>query len=456
MLNFLNKRLDKQSRTLFKNSSWVFFANIIGSGISLLRGIVIARGLGAELFGIFTVLTAFIHFVMEIFNLNLITPIIKFGAQYKAESRPDKLVALIRASILATVVIAITSIVVICILTFTTYETFIKTPDLEWFAIAYSFVSALLLFNHINRGVLRLYFKFKLNSIVQIIMDVIELLLIATALLLYPKELKYFLIAVLISRFVNFIIPAIAAFKELLPELKDHLDATISLIRNEFKTIRIFTLNNSVARTVQSLINNGDILVVGMLATNPAQAGYYAVGKKLAWAILTLFDPLTNSIYPQLCKLVAERKVKGISKMIIRLTALASIPTTLFIITAYFFNETIVTLILGKEYLAAAGTFKFLTVAAMLYGVFFWIQPLLQALNMTALRLWVTLAGLVSGLISAYFLIPVYGAYGMALTMIIMNIIMPSIFLYFIIKKLRSELIKNETDSSITNEHEIE
>ncbi len=448
MLNFLNKRLDTQSRTLFKNSSWVFFANIIGSGLTFIRGIVIARGLGAELFGVYTVLVAFINFVMEICNLNLMTPIIKFGAQFKAENRPDKLVALIKSSILATLAIALTSFLVICILTFTSYNTFIKTPGLEWFAIAYSIVSGFLLFNHINRGVLRLFFKFKINSIVQIIMDVIELLLVAVALFLYPKELKYFLIAILASRFVNFIIPAIAAYRELLPELKDHLNAGISLIKDEFKTIRIFTINNSVARTVQSLINNGDILVVGMLANSPAQAGYYAVGKKLAWAILTLFDPLTNSIYPQLCKLIAERQIKGISKMIIRMTALAAVPTLLFVTIAFFFSETIITFVFGKEYLQAAGTFSLLTVASLLYAVFFWLQPLLQALNMTAIRLWVSLVGLLTGLISAYLLIPVYGANGMALTMIVMNVIMPAIFLYFVITKLKSELQKSETDSN--------
>jgi len=449
MVNFLRKRLDTQSKTLFKNSSWVFFANMVGTGLTFIRGIVIARGLGAELFGVYTVIVAFINSVMEVFNLNLMTPIIKFGSQYKAENRPDKLVALIKSSLVATTVIAIGSVIIITILTYTSYGTFAKTPGLEWFAIAYSVVAGFLLFNHINRGVLRLFFKFKLNSIVQIIMDVAELALVALALLVYPKELKYFLIAILISRFVNFIIPAFAAYRELLPELKDHLSAGMSLIKSEFKSIRIFTLNNSVARTVQSLINNGDVLVIGLLSNNPAHAGYYAVGKKLAWAILTLFDPLTNSIYPQLCKLIAEKQIGGISKMLIKMTGIAAIPTFLFIIVAYFFSELIITTVFGKDYLEAANTFALLTVASMLYSVFFWMQPLLQALNMTGIRLRVSLVGMAAGIISAYLLIPVYGSEGMAMTMIIMNVIMPAIFLYFVIQKLKLEMINSQvTDSN--------
>ncbi|MDQ3051133.1 MAG: oligosaccharide flippase family protein [Bacteroidota bacterium] len=443
MLNFLKKRLDTQSKTLFKNSSWVFFANIIGSGLTFIRGIVIARGLGAELFGVYTVLVAFINTVMELLNLNLMTPIIKFGSQYKSAKRPDKLVALIKSSMIATLAIGIASVLVITVLTYTSYDVFIKTPGLEWFAIAYSIVAGFLLFNHINRGVLRLYFKFKLNSIVQIIMDVAELLLVTLALFIYPNELKYFLIAILTSRFINFIIPAIAAYRELLPEFRSHLQASVSLIREDFKSIRIFTLNNSFARTVQSLINNGDVLIIGVLASSPAQAGYYAVGKKLAWAILTLFDPLTNSIYPQLCKLIDEGQVKGISKMLIKMTGIAAVPATLFIIIAFFFNEIIITTVFGKDFLEASSTFALLTVASLLYSLFFWMQPLLQALNMTGLRLRVSLIGLITGIAAAYFLIPTYGADGMAVTMIIMNVVMPAIFLYFVVNKMKSEILKN-------------
>ena len=91
----------------------------------------------------------------------------------------------------------------------------------------------------------------------------------------------------------------------------------------------------------------------------------------------------------------------------------------------------------------ASGTFALLTVASLLYSVFFWLQPLLQALNMTAIRLKVSLIGLITGIIAAYYLVPEYGAEGMALTMIIMNVVMPGIFLYFVINKLKIEMLSS-------------
>lgn len=437
MLNFLRKRLDTQSKTLFKNSSWVFFSNIVGVGLTFVRSIIIARGLGAELFGIYTVIVAFIVTVMEVLNLNLITPVIRYGAQYKAENRPDKTVALIKLALLVTSVISLLSILTVSVLTFLTYDTFIKAPGLEWFSISYSVAASILLFSHVSRGALRLYFKFKLNSIIQIIMDVAELVLVAIALLIFPKQLEYFLIAILVSRLFNGIIPTVAAFKELMPEFKDHLAAPVSLLKDQLKTIRSFVIHNSLARTVQSLINNGDVLLIGVLSESPAQAAFYAVGKKLAWTILTLTDPFSNSVYPQFCKLYSENQTDDIIKMVVKLTTLAAIPASIFMLVAYFLNEWIITLFFGDQYLGAADTFSILTGASLLYAMFFWIQPLLQALDLVSTRLYVSLMGLVIGLISAYLLIPVYGTDGMAITIIIINIIMPGFFITFAFRKLR-------------------
>jgi O-antigen/teichoic acid export membrane protein len=439
MKKFISKRLDTQSKTLFKNSSWVFFANIFGVILTFLRAIVIARGLGAELFGIYTVIVAFITTVMEVLNLNLATAIIRFGAKFKAENRPDKLVALIKISVLATLGIAVASVTVISILTFTTYDTFIKAPGLSWFSITYTFAASALLFNQISRGVLRLYFKFKVNSVIQMIMDVIELSLITSALFIWPKELHYFLIAILFSRFINGAIPAIAAFRELLPELREHTKAKISIISTQFKEIRVFVITNSFSRTIQSLINNGDVLLIGILASSPTQAAYYAVGKKLAFSILTLTDPLSNSIFPQLCKLHAEKQFKSIRMMLLKLTAMAAIPATIFMLVAIFFNQWIIKTAFGEEYLEAGTTFYLLTGASLIYAMFFWIQPLLQAIDLVYLRLKVSIIGFITGLTTAYFLIPKYGSDGMAFTMILMNVIMPGFFIYYALKKLDSD-----------------
>ncbi|MBK8414958.1 MAG: oligosaccharide flippase family protein [Bacteroidetes bacterium] len=53
--------------------------------MTFIRSIVIARGLGAELYGIFAVMTAFIVTIQAILNLNLGAVVIRFGSKYKTD-----------------------------------------------------------------------------------------------------------------------------------------------------------------------------------------------------------------------------------------------------------------------------------------------------------------------------------------------------------------------------------
>lgn len=444
MIKFLRKKLDSQIKTLLKNSSWVIYSFIFGTLLAFVRSIIVARGLGAELFGIYAVITAFIGTLQAIFNLNLGAVVIKYGSTYKTENREDKIVSLVKLCFLASSVAIVISVLIVSGFVLFSYDTFIKAPGLGWFAILYSIAASGLFFTQISKGTLRLYFKFKSNSIVQMVIDFIEVLLIFLSLYFFPKNLNMFLLAILVSRLVNNVIPNIAAFRELIPELRIHLDASISLIKSQFKQIGYFAFHNSLAKTLQTLINTGDILIIGLLAGSPTQAGFYSVGKRVAFSILALTDPLVSSIYPQLCLLYAENKISEIKRMILKLSMMAAVPATVLVLIAFFFHEIIMKTLYGPEYIAAGETFYLLTGASLISAVFFWIHPLLQALDLLKIRLKIYLIGISAGLISAYFLVPLYGSKGMAFSLILVNLTMPYFLIHYSLKKLNESKIENK------------
>jgi hypothetical protein len=76
----LKERLDGQLKVLIKNSSWVFFANGVRTLLTFVKSIIIARGLGADLYGNYVLVVAFVGTIQEFFNLNIGAAVIKFGA----------------------------------------------------------------------------------------------------------------------------------------------------------------------------------------------------------------------------------------------------------------------------------------------------------------------------------------------------------------------------------------
>ncbi len=438
MLNFFKRLVDLQSLTLLKNSSWVFASNFLGAVLAFFKAILIARLLGAESYGVFTVIIVFIATITEVFNLNLGAALIRFGAGYNAEGRNDKVLSLIKGSLLASSVVLFLSVLVTILFTLFSYNTFILKPDLEWFSVLYALAAGSVLFNQIGRSALRLFFRFKKNALIQIVLDLIDFSIIVTALLIFPARLDIFLIAVLITTFINGIIPNIAAWKELKSDLPKWSSVSFRAILPDLKPIRSFVFRNSLAKTLQSLTNKGDVLILGILSANPVQVGLYAVGKKLAYYVLVFTDPLVTSVYPQFCKLREEKNNSAILKMILRLTLIATGPAILFVILSFILGEWLITLVFGNDYSSAGTTFGILSISAAVQAVLFWMQPLLQAFDLMSQRVWVFLTGIITGTTAAFILVPESGSPGMAWAVVISQIIMTILFLILVFKKVNS------------------
>ncbi len=430
------KRLDNESKTLFKNSSWIFFSNFVGIGLGFLRSVVIARGLGAEIFGTYAIVVAFVGIVQEFLNLNLGTAIIKFGAAYHNEQRIDKLTALIKLSLKASGIMILVSIVVVTLLSLISYSTFINKPGLELFIIFYAVAASTKYFNSISNGILRLYFKFRLNSVIQIIMDVVETILIILAILFFRSNLEVFFITIIITRFLNGVICNWMAFWELRKEILPFIKVKADLIKDEIKDVRSFVIGNSLGNSLKSLMAQGDVLLLGALA-GPVQVAFYAVAKRLGYAILALTDPLMQSIFPQFSKLVAEKKYHEIKKMLRKVTLAAIIPAVVLILVVYFFKEWIVVTVYGKKYMDAVNPFLWLLAGAVMGSITFWTLPLIQSLGLVKFRLKIYSIAIVTGALIATLLIPSRAAAGMAIALLCANLIINSSFVYKAYERIR-------------------
>ena len=435
----LKGKLDSQSKLLFKNSGWVFFSNFFSTGLAFIRSVIIARGLGPGIYGTYAIVVAFVGLIQEFLNLNVGTALIKFGAVYQLENRSDKLMAFVKSGLLVSFIMAFVSILVIAALCFLSYGTFIDKPDLEWFIISYAIVASITYVNSISRALLRLHYKFRMSSIIQMIMDIIETLAIAIAVFFYPKDLNIFFVAIIITRFLNGFICNLLAYYELKEELAPHLTAPMILIRQERKSIREFILGNSIGNSMKTVISQGDVLLLGLL-TNPQQVGFYAVAKKLAYSVLTLSDPLVQSIYPQLSKLLAEKKFSEVKNMLIKITSLAMIPGLIFIVFTFFLNEWIIKTIYGPEYLPATKAFFYFVIGAVLGTATFWTLPLVQSMGIVKVRIKVYIATIILGSTLAYILIPIMHNAGMALALLLTNVMNMLIFIYVAEKRINQSI----------------
>ena len=432
----IGKRLDGESKTLIKNSSWVFIASLNSAVCDFIRSIILGRGLGVENFGVYILIITLVHTIQEFFNLNLGTALIKFGAEYKSSNNIEKLVALLKASFALAGATAIISVLFIAAVNQFAYEVFISQPGLHLYIQVYAIAASLSFFDYISISFLKLYFKFRLNSLVKILLDVLELGIIGTAVYLFPGRLSKVIVAAICALLVKGLIYNGVALWELRDVILPNLGARIASLRVDWRRIQAFVINNSASRTIHTLIFSGDVLLLGALA-GPVQVGYYAIAKKLAFAILRITDPLSNSIYPQLATLVAEKRYADVTVMLKKVTSLLACLIVPIFTIALVLGEWIMTFIYGNEYRPAAISFVILLAAAGISAIFFWSTSLIFSLGRVDVRLKAYLLSLLVGGTLAYLLTPVYGATGLAVSLLVAVAIQLLMFLSVSVRSLR-------------------
>ena len=334
---------------------------------------------------------------------------------------------------------AVASVIIISILTHFTYGYFFDIPGLQKFIILYSAINGIAFLDNIGRAALKVYYKFKLNSIVQMSMDTFEFITITTCIYLFNNNLNYFFYSVVFSKLINSTICNIAVFYELRKELKNHLSTKINIIKLHYKEISNFIVGNSFGNTLKTFLNQGDVLLLNLWGSHAA-VGLYSVSKKLAYAILTVTDPLVTSIYPQLAHLVSQKKFKELKLMLVKITKLALIPVAFFTIIVFIFKDHIITFIYGEEFRAAASTFFIHFIGAVQGSVFFWCLPLIQGLGLTSLRLRSYVIAIIIDIILAWQLTPMYGANGVAIGLLAANLVTTFYFVYYSQRKINSEI----------------
>jgi O-antigen/teichoic acid export membrane protein len=386
--------------------------------------------------GIYALSVATVLTVQEFLRLNIAMGLVKFGAQFIADNKPEKVAGLFKYGILLSAGSIATSVIMIGILVSTSYSVFFKTEGLQALILLFAIANGLSFFDAISRAALRLYFKFRINSMLQITMDILEFSSIALTLAIYGADLEAFFISVIVAKTLNSAVCNTAAYVELRKELPELARTPISSVANERSAFHRFILGNSLSSSIKVFMNQGDVLLLGLLGTT-IQVGYYTTAKKLAYSVLSVTDPLTSSIFPQFSHLVAEKAFARIRTML-RTTTRILLPIALALLSlGFLIRGELVRILFGVEFAGSAMPFFILLISALQGSVFFWSVPLMQSLGLIRKRLWIHIFAVILGGLVALLLINEHQANGVAVGLLCANLFITAMLIRLSLKRMK-------------------
>lgn len=432
-LNFLRKYLDPHSKKLLRNSTWVLFANSVYVGSVFIQSVILSRFLGVALFGTYILILVIIETTREFLNPNVDVAMVKFASSYRSHDEHYKVAAFLKGSHLAAFTATFLTILTVTIMLLLPFHIFGPHPELTVLILGTAAAKSLSLFDNISMGLLRVYDRFRLNSIIRIGLALFELAIMTGIVVLFPKQLPAIFGGIITVSVMGFIIRNGAAAWECRQVFALYRSTRLGAIGENWKEIKHFVLSNSGSRTIKTLITSGDILLLGFLS-NTQQVGIYAVAKKLANSVLVLTDPMFVSIYPQLASLTSAHRHEEVLRMLKKISSLLLLPVLLFLLLALLWNRPIINLVYGAAYTNAGAPFAILIMAVCVQAFLFWLTPLLLSSGKVVFKLIIDVISLLIGGVLAMILIPVYGAVGAAVAMLVLVVVSHAVFLYVTMK----------------------
>jgi len=167
-----------------------------------------------------------------------------------------------------------------------------------------------------------------------------------------------------------------------------------------------------------SIYTNSNIFILGLFTDNTT-VGYYTGAQKIINAIISLLNPVSQTVYPHINQLRDKSEIEAI-KFIRKLLKLLSSSTLLISIILYIFSNKIILLVLGNDYTASILVFKIMSFLPFIIALsnVFGIQTMLT-FNFKKEFSRILIVGSILDLLLVLILVPLYMQYGTAIAVFI-------------------------------------
>ncbi len=172
-----------------------------------------------------------------------------------------------------------------------------------------------------------------------------------------------------------------------------------------------FAWNGNISSTLESGLTHMATLGVGA-ALGPSAAALWKVGRQIADAVAKPARLLSQPLYPELARLRAAGGEVMMAKVAVRVALIAGGVASLLLVAAMFAGPSILSLVMGSAFAAAAPVMTW-QVAAVTLGVFALpLEPMLISLGRAGSVVCVQIAAVLAFVGVLYGLAPQYGLLG--------------------------------------------
>ena len=436
------KRLleNKLTRRIIKNSGYLFSATGISAAIGMLQGILVARLLGVNDFGILGIIILFTSVINRLISFRMGELVIKYVGQYSEEDEHERAAAVFKASAILELLASIVAFGLLVLLAPIGASYFAKDISLTPLFIIYGLTILFNLISESSTGLLQIFDRFRGMSGLLVAQSLFTLALI-TLIYFNDGDLLAVLLAYLGGKAIGGIGLSIAALLEANRQWGRRWWLTpLRLLRSRARELANFAMHTNISSSISLVTKDSEILWVSFFRS-PIEAGWYKLALALANIVQLPVSPLPKTTYPEFTREAARNRWDNFRHVMRQSSFMGGGYSLVATIGLLFLGRPLIRLVYGEEYLPAYPALLILLVGYLVANTFIWRRPALLALGRPDFptKLNLILAGL--KVLGVILLVPRYG-YLASAALLAGFYVLNSLISYW---KVRSLLINRES-----------
>lgn len=397
----------------------VLTGSIAAQGMGFLAIIIISRDLGPEQYGVFSLLLAIFTVAVQVSDFGVSTSYVKYVSENLSKAREIFITVILSKVVLSLLVIA------------TLY--FLSGFLSEFFFGSYKYqklieLIAIAILFHSFFGVVVSHFQavqnFKVFAYLNIAHNMLKLfsIIIVAVTFSQEKHLEYFMLSYAFVVMFLLIGVSLKNYKHLRYIKRFDFDYFIQIYKLGF-----WVFLSSLAVIVSMRL---DIAMLEKMS-NSVEVGYYSVAMNLAMIFLLLVNTMVVTLLPKMNEYLENNSIKDY------ITKILSKTKFLIIIFVFFeiLSPYLIYVFFGREYEASTILFQILLIAFMLQLIVSPISLVFCTINKVYYITILSWLQLPLHFLGNYFLIPLYGSLGAAISTVIINLFGGTYIIYILYSK---------------------
>lgn len=395
-------------RRMVKNSGYLFSATGSAAAISMLQGILVARLLGVENFGILGAMMMFTSVINNLVSFRMGELVIRYVAHFTEQHDPMRAAAVFKAAALVEMFASVIAFLLIVFLAPLGAEYLAKDSSTTGWFILYGVIVLANLISESSLGLLQIFDRFRTVAILTMVQSGVTFVLVFVVYIVGGG-----MVGILLSYLGGKITGAVTLTLAALAEARRHWQpgwwrVNARILRPQGRELINFAIHTNISASLSLITKDSELLWVSYFR-GPLETGYYKLALSLANILLLPVSPLPQATYPELTRQVAQRNWENVRVVLRQGTFLAGGYTLAASLGLVLLGKPLIRYVYTPDYLPAYPGLIILMAGFLIANAFYWRRNALLALGRPDFptKLNVTLAILKIG--GILILVPVYG-----------------------------------------------